>query len=79
MTAPAIIALVVSSAIVAVVTAVGLVLQSATASLLYLDLRMRKEGLDLELLPVRRGAGDRRRRAPTRTCRTPHAAAAAAS
>jgi membrane-anchored glycerophosphoryl diester phosphodiesterase (GDPDase) len=50
MTAPAIIALVVSSAIVAVVTAVGLVLQSATASLLYLDLRMRKEGLDLELL-----------------------------
>jgi hypothetical protein len=50
MTAPAIIALVLSSAVVAVVTAVGLVLQSATASLLYLDLRMRKEGLDLELL-----------------------------
>jgi uncharacterized membrane protein YciS (DUF1049 family) len=41
---------VLSSAVVAVVTAVGLVLQSATASLLYLDLRMRKEGLDLELL-----------------------------
>jgi membrane-anchored glycerophosphoryl diester phosphodiesterase (GDPDase) len=48
--APVIIGLVITSAIVAVVTAVGLVLQSATASLLYLDLRMRKEGLDLELL-----------------------------
>jgi membrane-anchored glycerophosphoryl diester phosphodiesterase (GDPDase) len=48
--APIIIAGIVSSAIVAVVTAVGLVLQSATSSLLYLDLRMRKEGLDLELL-----------------------------
>ena len=50
MTAPAIIALVLSAAVVAVVTAVGLVLQAATSSLLYLDLRMRKEGLDLELL-----------------------------
>jgi hypothetical protein len=50
MTAPAIIGLVLGAAIVAVVTAIGLVLQAATASLLYLDLRMRKEGLDLELL-----------------------------
>jgi uncharacterized membrane protein YciS (DUF1049 family) len=49
MGAPVIIGLVVSSAIIAVVTAIGLVLQAATASLLYLDLRMRKEGLDLEL------------------------------
>lgn len=40
---------VVSALLVSIVTAVGLVLQSATASLLYLDLRMRKEGLDLEL------------------------------
>lgn len=48
--APIVIGLVLTSAIVALVTAVGLVLQSATASLLYLDLRMRKEGLDLELL-----------------------------
>jgi membrane-anchored glycerophosphoryl diester phosphodiesterase (GDPDase) len=44
-----VIALLVSALVVSVVTAVGLVLQSATASLLYLDLRMRKEGLDLEL------------------------------
>ncbi len=44
-----VIALIVSSALAIVVTAIGLVLQSATSSLLYLDLRMRKEGLDLEL------------------------------
>ncbi len=50
MGAPVIIGLVVSAAVIAVVTAIGLVLQSATASLLYLDLRMRKEGLDLELM-----------------------------
>lgn len=36
-------------AAIAVVTAIGLVVQSATSSLLYLDLRMRREGLDLEL------------------------------
>jgi hypothetical protein len=41
--------LVISAALVTVTTAIGLVLQSATASLLYIDLRMRKEGLDLEL------------------------------
>jgi hypothetical protein len=41
--------LVISAALTTVTTAIGLVLQSATASLLYLDLRMRKEGLDLEL------------------------------
>ncbi|WBU37810.1 hypothetical protein [Homoserinibacter sp. YIM 151385] len=34
------------------VSAVGIVVQSATAALLYLDLRMRKEGLDLELIRV---------------------------
>ncbi|MBX3193940.1 MAG: glycerophosphoryl diester phosphodiesterase membrane domain-containing protein [Microbacteriaceae bacterium] len=33
----------------AIVSAIGMVLQAATASLLYLDLRMRREGLDLEL------------------------------
>jgi hypothetical protein len=32
-----------------VVSAIGMVVVSATSSLLYLDLRMRKEGLDLEL------------------------------
>lgn len=32
-----------------VVSAIGMVIVSATSSLLYLDLRMRKEGLDLEL------------------------------
>ncbi len=35
--------------LLAVVTGISLVVQGATASLLYLDLRMRKEGLDLEL------------------------------
>jgi membrane-anchored glycerophosphoryl diester phosphodiesterase (GDPDase) len=43
------IALVVTSVLTTVTTAIGLVLQSSTSSLLYLDLRMRKEGLDLEL------------------------------
>jgi membrane-anchored glycerophosphoryl diester phosphodiesterase (GDPDase) len=43
------IALVVTSILTTVTTAIGLVLQSATSALLYLDLRMRKEGLDLEL------------------------------
>jgi len=33
----------------AVASAIGLVIQSATTALLYLDLRMRREGLDLEL------------------------------
>ena len=47
--APFVIGLIITAVVTAVVTAVGLVLQSATASLLYLDLRMRKEGLDLEL------------------------------
>jgi hypothetical protein len=47
--APIVIGLIITAVVTAVVTAVGLVLQSATASLLYLDLRMRKEGLDLEL------------------------------
>jgi membrane-anchored glycerophosphoryl diester phosphodiesterase (GDPDase) len=41
--------LVVTSALTTVTTAIGMVLQSATSSLLYIDLRMRKEGLDLEL------------------------------
>ena len=45
----AVVSLIAVSAVTAVVTAIGLVLQSSTASLLYLDLRMRKEGLDLEL------------------------------
>lgn len=44
-----VVALVLTLGVALVVTAIGMVLQSATASLLYLDLRMRKEGLDLEL------------------------------
>jgi hypothetical protein len=75
MSAPAIIALVLTSAVVAVVTAVGLVLQSATASLLYLDLRMRKEGLDLELL---RYVEARQTGADVADPYLPHARAAAA-
>jgi membrane-anchored glycerophosphoryl diester phosphodiesterase (GDPDase) len=47
--AGAAVALIVSYAIVSIVSAIGMVLISATWSLLYLDLRMRKEGLDLEL------------------------------
>jgi hypothetical protein len=44
-----VVALIVSYAVVSIVSAIGMVLISATSSLLYLDLRMRKEGLDLEL------------------------------
>lgn len=40
---------VVAYAVQAIVSSLGLVLQSATASLLYVDLRFRKEGLDLDL------------------------------
>ena len=36
-------------AVIAGLSAIGMVILSATSSLLYLDLRMRKEGLDLEL------------------------------
>ena len=36
-------------AVTSIVTGIGLVVQSATSSLLYLDLRMRREGLDLQL------------------------------
>ena len=32
-----------------VVTAIGLIVQSSAVALIYIDLRMRKEGLDLEL------------------------------
>ena len=45
----AMIFLVITSALTTLTTAIGMVLQSATSSLLYIDLRMRKEGLDLEL------------------------------
>jgi hypothetical protein len=41
--------IVVVYAVIAGLSAIGMVILSATASLLYLDLRMRKEGLDLEL------------------------------
>ena len=43
-----------------VIGAVGTVMQSATATLIYLDLRMRREGLDLELMRFveARQAGD---------------------
>jgi hypothetical protein len=39
----------VSYVVVAVVNSIGMVIEAATQSLLYLDLRFRKEGLDLEL------------------------------
>ena len=35
--------------VILIVSAISLVVQSATTSLLYIDQRMRKEGLDLEL------------------------------
>ncbi|MDR6973290.1 hypothetical protein [Leifsonia shinshuensis] len=41
---------VLASIVTAVVGAIGSVIQTAAVSLLYLDLRMRKEGLDLELV-----------------------------
>jgi hypothetical protein len=41
---------IVIGAVTVVVGAVGLVMQSASLSLIYIDIRMRKEGLDLELL-----------------------------
>ena len=41
---------VVSSIATAIVGAIGSVIQTAAVSLLYIDLRMRKEGLDLELV-----------------------------
>ena len=41
---------VVSSIVTAIVGAIGSVIQTAAVSLLYIDLRMRKEGLDLELV-----------------------------
>jgi hypothetical protein len=41
---------VVSGIVSAVVGAIGLVMQSASVALIYIDVRMRKEGLDLELL-----------------------------
>jgi hypothetical protein len=44
-----VIAAVIAYAVTAFVSSLGMVIESATASLLYLDLRMRKEGLDLEL------------------------------
>lgn len=44
-----VIQLIVTQAITAVVSAVGLVISSAALSLLYLDQRMRTEGLDLDL------------------------------
>jgi hypothetical protein len=41
--------LIVTAVVTAIAGAFGLVLQTATAALLYLDVRMRKEGLDLQL------------------------------
>ena len=41
---------VLASIVTSIVGAIGSVIQSAAVSLLYLDLRMRKEGLDLELV-----------------------------
>lgn len=54
------ISLIATQAVTAVISAVGLVLSTATGSLLYLDQRMRVEGLDLELARYieRRQAGE---------------------
>lgn len=51
---------IVSGAVGVVIGAIGIVMQSAAASLLYIDLRMRKEGLDLDLMRFveARQAGD---------------------
>ena len=40
----------ISGIVSVVVGAIGLVMQSAGVALIYIDIRMRKEGLDLELL-----------------------------
>jgi membrane-anchored glycerophosphoryl diester phosphodiesterase (GDPDase) len=47
--APLAITLVILYAVTSFVSSIGMVVESATTALLYLDLRMRKEGLDLEL------------------------------
>jgi len=44
-----VIAYILTVVLTVVVGAIGSVMQSATAALIYIDLRMRKEGLDLEL------------------------------
>ncbi|MEO6117041.1 MAG: glycerophosphoryl diester phosphodiesterase membrane domain-containing protein [Pseudolysinimonas sp.] len=51
---------IVSGAVTAVISAVGLVIQTSTTALLYLDQRMRQEGLDLDLARFveRRAAGE---------------------
>jgi len=50
----------VSQLVTAIVSAVGLVVATATTALLYLDQRMRQEGLDLDLARFveRRAAGE---------------------
>jgi hypothetical protein len=52
---------IVAEALTAIISAVGLVVSTATAALLYLDQRMRQEGLDLDLARFvdRRAAGER--------------------
>ena len=47
--APLAITFVLAYAVIAFVSSIGMVVEAATTALLYLDLRMRKEGLDLEL------------------------------
>jgi hypothetical protein len=51
---------IVSQIVTAIVSAVGLVIATATTALLYLDQRMRQEGLDLDLARFveRRAAGE---------------------
>lgn len=64
-----ILSLVVTQGVTAVISAVGLVVTSATTSLLYLDRRMRLEGLDLDLAGYveRRQAGEQGIPDPYRT------------
>lgn len=70
-----VIAYILTVVLTVVVGAIGSVMQSATAALIYIDLRMRKEGLDLELqhFVEARQAGD----APVRDPYLPPASPAA--
>ena len=56
-----VLSVIITQAVTAVITSVGLVVATATSALLYLDQRMRLEGLDLDLarFSERRQAGER--------------------
>ena len=66
MTGALVVSVIVTQAVTAIISAVGLVITSSTTALLYLDQRMRKEGLDLDLARFveRRAAGEQGLRDP---------------